>query len=217
MTARTLTILVLAILYAPPGYHLYAKDNLVQPATLKPSELQLPQQLSEPRRNLIELGLQTATKYGWLKYVFGSADPTKGGFDCSGATYYLLRKSGMKPPRTSSGQYLWVKDASNLVAVNKDTTSLDDPVFARLIPGDLLFWAGTYQPTDGRTTKVTHVAIYAGKDPDGRPVMLNASSGRTFRGASQHGYGIFDFRLPRPGSRSKFLGYGSPPGLDELQ
>ncbi len=214
MVTRMTLPTLLAILLACHGNDTtHAKGKMVRPAAPAFSELDLPEQLSDRRKQLLKFGLETARKYGWLKYMFGSADPANGGFDCSGAVFYMLKSIGMQPPRTSSAQYLWVRDAGNLVPVTRDISSLDDPIFQQLTPGDLLFWSGTYQPTDGRQTKVTHVAIFAGKDASGKPVMLNASSGRSYRGKSQNGFGLFDFKLPRKSAKSKFLGFGSPPGL----
>ncbi len=190
------------------------KSPARRPASLAISEVKLPEGTSEPRSELIKSGLKLTKSHGWLKYKFGSADPAKGGFDCSGATFYLMSKAKLSPPRTSSAQYLWVKDADRLHSVEKGITDLNDPAFSELKVGDLLFWAGTYKPTDGRKTKVTHVAIYAGQDSEGRHIMLNSSNGRSYKGKRQNGYGVFDFRLPSAKSKSTFLGYGSPPGLN---
>jgi cell wall-associated NlpC family hydrolase len=93
----------------------------------------------------------------------------------------------------------------------------DDPAFATLRPGDLLFWAGTYQPSDGRASSVSHVQIYLGRESrDGEDihVMAGSTDGRTYRGTQRCGYGVYDFRLPGPGSKSTFAGFGPPPGLD---
>ena len=74
--------------------------------------------------------------------------------------------------------------------------SVDHSIFSKLRPGDLLFWSGTYKPTDGRTTPVSHVQIYLGHEqPGGNPVMIGASDGRTYRGIKRGGYGVFDFIL----------------------
>ncbi len=48
---------------------------------------------------------------------------------------------------------------------------------------------------------------------DGRPVMINATSGRSYRGRKGDGFGVYDFRVPRAGGRSRMVGYGTPPGL----
>ncbi|MFC5051401.1 C40 family peptidase [Rubritalea spongiae] len=185
----------------------------IRPASLEYDTLQLPENLARERTDLIKKGLALSKEHGWLRYTFGSADPEKGGLDCSGALYFLLRKSGLEPPRSSSAQYLWVRENSTFTEVGKSITSLDNPIFENLLPGDLLFWSGTYHPTDHRKTQVSHAAIYAGKDANGTHIMLNSSDGRTYLRKKQSGYGIFEFRLPSATSKSTFVGFGTPPGL----
>ncbi len=90
----------------------------------------------------------------------------------------------------------------------------EDKSFANLKPGDLVFWTGTYVPTDDRTLKITHVGMFLGYEKkDGRPVMINATNGRFYRGEKGNGFGVYDFRVPRVGSKSRLVGYGTPPGL----
>ena len=162
----------------------------------------------------VKLALESAAKLKLNKYLYGSADPSRGGFDCSGSVFYLLKKSDIDPPRTSAGQFDWIKKAGNLTEIPAGTTSLDNPIFAKLKPGDLLFWSGTYTPTDGRKTKITHVQIYLGKEKkDSLPVMIGSSDGRSYRGSQRTGFGVYDFKLPGPTSKSRFVGYGTPPGL----
>ena len=78
-----------------------------------------------------------------LEYKYGSADPANGGMDCSGFVFYVLTQNGIRDvPRDSSQQYVWLRKAGNFKAVNsrkEDTFELDE-----LVPGDLLFWTGTY-------------------------------------------------------------------------
>jgi|TARA_B110000908_G_scaffold133745_1_gene157829 hypothetical protein len=90
---------------------------------------------------------------------------------------------------------------------------LDDKAFKKLTPGDMMFWSGTYVPTDGRTVKITHVSLYLGQEKDGWHVMIGASKGRSYRGKKGDGYGVYDFRLPSKASKSRFVGFGPPPGL----
>ncbi len=128
--------------------------------------------------------------------------------------YYILRKFGLKPPRTSAGQFDWVKAAGHLTLIPDGTASFEAEAFASLEPGDLLFWSGTYTPKDGRTNKITHVQMYLGREKaDGRRVMIGSSDGRSYRGTQRNGFGVFDFRLPRKGSKGRFVGFGTPPGL----
>lgn len=160
---------------------------------------------------LAKLAQVHVTKHGNLKYLFGSADPKRGGFDCSGAIYYVLRQAGLKPPRTSAQQYTWVKDAGKLHAA-KGITSLSSPAFKNLQAGHLLFWSGTYRPTDGRKVNITHVGIYLGKQ-NGKHLMASSSSGRSRNGKRLNGYKVTDFTLPNKSSKVKFEGYGLPPGI----
>ena len=78
---------------------------------LETSELRGFADLSEGRRNLIELAVEAGKEVAGMPYLYGGNGREDGGFDCSGAMYYVLRKAGLKPPRTSSDQFLWVKKA----------------------------------------------------------------------------------------------------------
>lgn len=155
-----------------------------------------------------------------LAYHYGSSDPASGGMDCSGAIYYLLQQAGVKDaPRDSSGMYRWVWTQGHFQAVV--SSSLDTFELARLKPGDLLFWTGTYHVT--RDPPVTHVMVYLGIDRHtGHRVMMGASEGRRFNGISRYGVSVFDFVIPRPATasgddshESHFIGYGAIPGLKE--
>ena len=177
-------------------------------------EIELPESTSPERVMLVKEALDSAAKHKLNQYIFGSADPARGGFDCSGSIYFLLQKVDIQPPRSSAAQFDWIKKAGSLIEPPKDTKSLDDPIFAKLKPGDLLFWSGTYTPTDDRSNKITHVQMYLGKEKkDGRHVMIGSTDGRSYRGSARTGFGVFDFKLPREGSKSRFAGFGSPPGL----
>jgi cell wall-associated NlpC family hydrolase len=162
-----------------------------------------------------------------LDYKYGSSDPKNGGMDCSGTVYYLLNQAGVKDvPRDASEMYRWVWQQGNFRAVvssHEDTFEL-----ALLKPGDLLFWTGTYKVD--RDPPVTHVMIYLGINRhSGRRVMVGASEGRRFNNKSQYGVSVFDFTLPTQKPRSdlapnapadetltsRFIGYGSVPGLSQ--
>ena len=180
------------------------------------SELELPASTSPKRIAFIKLALESASKLKLNQYIFGSADPSRGGFDCSGSVFYLLQKGNIDPPRSSATQFDWIKKAGKLTEVPAGTSSLDDPIFAKLKPGDLLFWSGTYGPTDGRTSKITHVQIYLGREKkDNLPVMIGSTDGRSYRGSPRTGFGTYHFKLPSKTSKSRFVGYGTPPGLDK--
>ncbi len=189
-----------------------------QPALLEADDIKEFETLSEPRQKLLNFAIETGTKMKGLPYKFGGNGPQDGGFDCSGAMNYILREMGLEPPRTSSAQYLWIKENGKIHGVPKEARDLEHESFDALRPGDLVFWSGTYVPTDNRKTKVTHVAIFLGYEKkDGRPVMMNATSGRSYRGKKGDGFGVYDFRVPRATSKSRILGYGTPPGIAELE
>lgn len=187
-----------------------------RPAVINTSKLIDFDDLEDQRKQLITECLRVAKENPWLKYQFGSAHPNQGGFDCSGAMYFVLQKLGYQVPRTSAGQYLWVQKAGKINHVRGRPENLQDKQFADLRPGDLVFWEGTYQPTDGRKVNITHVSIYLGKETkDGHPVMAGATKGRYYRGKRGDGYGVYDFKLPSKKSTSRVVGYGPPPGLIE--
>lgn len=192
------------------------EDKHGRPALVTTAELRDFDKLSATRRKLIESAIATAKDSPWLPYKFGGASPADGGFDCSGAMHFVLRKAGLKPPRMSADQHAWVKAAGLLHEIPEDAKTMDHPSFAALLPGDLLFWAGTYAPTDARKVPITHVAIYLGREKsDGRQIMINATNGRSYRGVKADGYGVYDFRIPAATSKSKLVGYGPAPGLQE--
>jgi len=191
------------------------KSEHGRPALVTTAELRDFDKLSAARRKLIESAIATAKDSPWLPYKFGGASPADGGFDCSGAMYFVLGKAGLKPPRMSADQHAWVKDAGMLHEIPGDAKTTDHPSFAALLPGDLLFWTGTYSPTDTRKVPITHVAIYLGREKsDGRRIMINATDGRSYRGVKANGYGVYDFRIPAATSKSKLVGYGPAPGLE---
>ncbi|MBK1791745.1 C40 family peptidase [Persicirhabdus sediminis] len=169
-------------------------------------------QFSAAQKKLVDTSLSEAKELKLNSYVYASADPSKGGFDCSGSIFYLLKQCGYQPPRSSSAQYEWLKSAGEIHSVPAGTSSLDDPAFADLQPGDLLFWSGTYSPKDKRANKITHVQMYLGVEKArGKAIMIGSSDGRSYQGKARCGFGVFDFKLPSSKSKSKFVGYGSPP------
>ncbi len=150
-----------------------------------------------------------------LTYTFGSADPSTGGMDCSGCIYYLLRHHGLtQVPRDSSGLYVWVRKARGFRAVvsrQPDSFEMDE-----LLPGDLLFWTGTYATEND--PPVSHTMIYLGTEKStGGKIMIGASDGRSYRGQRRNGVSVFDFTMPRTPSggeqRATFIGYARIPGL----
>jgi cell wall-associated NlpC family hydrolase len=146
-----------------------------------------------------------------LTYQYGSADPASGGMDCSGTVHYVLRKQGLADvPRQADELYAWVRKAGLFQAVV--ATRLDSFELDALRPGDLLFWSGTYEVD--RVLPVTHVMIYLGREAkNGNRVMFGASEGRRYGNNPRAGVSVFDFVLPSPHDKSRFLGYGPAPGL----
>lgn len=194
------------------------EESPAAPQLLETSDLKGFKELPEERQKLISMAIETGKEVLGMPYKYGGNGPKDGGFDCSGAMHYILQKVGIEPPRTSSDQYLWVKKHSDFHEVPKTATDTGDESFAELQPGDLVFWSGTYEPKDGRTTSITHVGMYLGLEAkDGRPVMINATNGRSYRGKKGNGFGVYDFRVPRAGSKSKIVGYGAPPGLKKAK
>ncbi len=83
--------------------------------------------------------VREALKYKGCKYRWGGMS-SRGGFDCSGLTAYVLGKFGIKAPHHSGKQF----------------TSLGRPVAKKdLQPGDLVFF-------NTRAHRVSHVGIYIG-------------------------------------------------------
>jgi len=184
-------------------------------ATLDPADLRDFDAQPPPVQRLLTEALRL-TKLG-LAYRYGSSDPATGGMDCSGTIYHLLQGAGIADaPRDSSEMYRWVWLSGRFQAVV--SSSPDTFELARLKPGDLLFWSGTYHVT--RDPPVTHVMIYLGVSRGtGRRVMMGASEGRRFNDVPRDGVSVFDFELPRPdadagGDHPRFIGYGPIPGLE---
>ncbi len=195
---------------------LAAADSTTRVSTLDAADLVEYSATSAPVRHLIDAGLSLTRED--LAYQYGSDDPSAGGMDCSGTIHYLLEQAGLKDvPRDSAGFYTWVWQQGRFQAVvssNPDTFEL-----ARLKPGDLLFWTGTYDIK--RDPPVTHVMIYLGTNRlTGRRVMVGASDGRTFNDEPLYGVSVFDFKIPAGSDHaggdtgSRFIGYGAIPGLE---
>ena len=190
-----------------------AKSAAVPNASIAPEEILEFRAQPAGVRKLIESCLDLTRQN--LTYTFGSADPASGGMDCSGFIYYVLRQHGLtQVPRDSSALYTWVRKARGFRAVvsrKADNFEMDE-----LLPGDLLFWSGTYATTND--PPVTHTMIYLGTEKvGGAKIMVGASDGRTYRGQKRNGVSVFDFAMPRAPiaeePRSTFIGYARIPGL----
>jgi cell wall-associated NlpC family hydrolase len=193
------------------------KTGYGRPALVGSVDLADFEDLPAARKKLIEIALAVVRNSPWLPYAYGGADPALGGMDCSGAMFFVMTQSGLRPPRTSAGQYRWLRDHKRLHLVAAEAVSPDHPSLARLRPGDLLFWASAPAAAGIEIPNITHVAMYLGREKrDGLQVMINATDGRSYRGTKANGYGVYDFRVPRAESKSKLAGYGSPPGMPEF-
>jgi hypothetical protein len=186
-------------------------------ATLATADLQDFDQQPPAVQRLLAQALELTRQN--LRYKYGSSDPKEGGMDCSGTVCYLLADAGIRnPPRDAGEMYRWVWTEGHFNSV--ESSRPDSFEFARLKPGDLLFWTGTYDVN--RDPPVSHVMIYLGINRQtGRRVMVGASEGRRFNDVSRYGVSVFDLELPRhtPGDSgtSRFIGYGSIPGLGEVR
>jgi peptidoglycan DL-endopeptidase CwlO len=186
-------------------------DPKTRPAIIKTSELAEFGSLPEDRQKLIEVAIAIATDSPWLPYLPGGVSPADGGFDCSGATYFIMSRAGLDPPRSSGWQMDWLKKNDRLHPVPTDARDRNHESFSNLLPGDLLFWAREDQD---RNLQVHHVAMFLGTEKrDGRAVMIGSTDGRSYRGQVANGYGVHDFRIPAKDSPSMLIGYGTPPGI----
>ncbi|HEX8897902.1 MAG TPA: NlpC/P60 family protein, partial [Chthoniobacterales bacterium] len=191
------------------------KANPKAPATIAPSAISAYDHYPPTIKRLLDLSLDLTTKN--LDYKYGSADPANGGMDCSGFVFYVLTQNGVRDvPRDSSQQYVWLRKAGTFRPVNSrhdDTFELEE-----LVPGDLLFWTGTYSIE--RDPPITHAMIYLGREKGtNQRIMVGASDGRTYKGESRYGVSVFDFKVSHTTKTDEgrltptFIGYGRIPGL----
>lgn len=195
-----------------------AKPERAPAASIEPEEL-AEFSVQPPRVQELFRAALALTKLN-LTYAFGSDDPATGGMDCSGTIFRVLTDQGFAGvPRDSSGQYSWVRKNGRFFSVVSKTA--DGFEFDDLLPGDLLFWTGTYQT--GRDVPISHVMLYLGREKkSGKRVMFGASDGRSYAGVQRWGVSVFDFKMPKfdpakPEKRVDFVGYGRIPGLREKE
>ncbi|MEO0453688.1 MAG: NlpC/P60 family protein [Verrucomicrobiota bacterium] len=190
--------------------------DYASPGQITIHEIEGIETVDEKRVALIQEALEVQQQYLLDQYIYGSADPKLGGFDCSGAIYFILKQVGLQPPRSSDRQFKWLNEHETIHLIPEGVHSLEDQAFSNLKPGDLLFWSGTYNPEHPRVNKITHVEMYLGiEKATGKHIMIGSTSGRYYKGTPRTGYGVFDFKLPSASSSSRFMGYGPPPGLLE--
>lgn len=191
-----------------------AKPKYAPSASISSSELLGFDEQPPQVQKLIEAALELSKQN--LTYLAGSADPKLGGMDCSGAVEYLLKQQGLKDvPRDAAGQYVWARKHGQFYAViSKKAGGFE---FAELLPGDLMFWSGTYDSQ--KDPPVTHSMIYLGvQRKRGQHVMWGSSDGRSYDGKPRFGVSVFDFKMPRADAaagapKADFLGYARVPGL----
>ncbi len=177
--------------------------------TLSTSELKKFNENSPATKRLIEKALNLAKLN--LVYQYGSANPAKGGMDCSGTIQYLLKSLGLKKvPRQANTLYRWVWLKGQFYAVNSFKANSFEYKFLK--PGDLLFWNGTYSVK--RDPPVTHVMLYLGETKTGQKVMFGASNGRSYHHRQIYGVSVFDFYLPKRNSKARFIGYSCIPDIN---
>ena len=187
-----------------------------EPKQIMPTD-QIAESASYPAqvRKIIDFGLYLAARH--LPYKYASADPGKGGMDCSGFVHYVLTQSGIADaPRDAREQYAWVRKAGNFKAVlaqRDDTFELDE-----LQPGDLLFWASNFGVS--RDPDIIQTMLYIGRDKTTNArLMIGASERGTFNGQTKSGVSVFDFKVGRASPKADkeattvFVGYGHIPSL----
>jgi cell wall-associated NlpC family hydrolase len=194
----------------PKGKNGHAPNATVEPEEITEFVAQ-PPRVQQLLRDAIDL-----TRLD-LTYTFGSADPDSGGMDCSGTIYYLLHAHNFADtPRDSSGQYLWTRKGGAFFPVV--SKNLDSVEFKELLPGDLMFWTGTYNTA--HEVPISHVMMYLGREKStGKRIMFGASDGRSYNGIQRWGVSVFDFKMPKPDaagpekSEARFIGFARIPGL----
>lgn len=205
MDKKILTLIFCSLmLFSHMGYAFHVAET----ETIPINQIVEYQEFSPAVKELITQALALTQKN--LTYLYGSADPHRGGMDCSGTIYYLLKLNKLTDvPRPSNEMYHWVVDKGKFYPVtSRDFSSAE---FSHLKPGDLLFWEGTYKTN--RNPPISHVMIYLGTNEQNQPLMFGASDGRPYQGKQMWGVSVFDFKLPRATGPARFIGYGCIPHL----
>jgi cell wall-associated NlpC family hydrolase len=168
---------------------------------------QWPAGLSADRRVVLERAMDFLKANPAVPYLTGGADAK--GMDCSGAVIFMLKAANIEPPRSAHGQYEWLKKQDRLTIVPDTARTQDAPVFRTIQPGDLVFWAhdGPDAPIE---IHISHVHMFLGLEKDGHAVMIGSSDGRSYRGKVVHGFGIVDGHVPKVGSTTRIVAFGSP-------
>lgn len=169
--------------------------------------LNWPTSLPPTTKAMLEFGLQSFAAHPQVPYKTGSSSLTEG-MDCSGAIVFLLAQRKITPPRSSSAIHDWLSKQKNFTVVPADARHADHPIYQKLQPGDLIFWAPDL-PNASTPPKATHVHMFLGRETrDKHPVMIGSSDGRSYRGQKRSGFGIVDFKVPAPGSKTRIIAFG---------
>lgn len=181
-------------------------------SSLEAEELQDFAQMPPRVQKIIRTALALTKRQ--LTYLLASHDPERGGMDCSGSIYRVLMDEKVpQVPRQSDEMCLWTQQSGTFQRT-AGVLKLDEPVFAKMQPGDLLFWARRDGEVPGRKLPVTHVMLYLGKRAkDGKPLIYGSSDGRSYDGQKRRGVSVFDFTLPKKDSVTELYGYGTIPEI----
>ena len=120
-----------------------------------PVSIRSQQVASKKRKVDVKKEMKTAAAQKGKPYRYGAAGPNA--FDCSGFTSYVLKKQGIKLPRTAAGQYRQTKRVSAMNA------KVGDLVFyynsrgvyhVGILAGKMKMWAAPHSGTRVRLQKV---------------------------------------------------------------
>lgn len=142
--------------------------------------------------------------------------------DCSNTTRWLYREvAGIELERTASSQYDQLYQMKRAWLAPRLAQEPDvDQLRQRLRVGDLLFWENTYRPV--RSTPITHVMIYLGRDETGRMLMAGSQTSRGFYNPRGNGPDVYEFKPQRNAGgyhtgffgmtrvTGRFIAYGRP-------
>ena len=85
--------------------------------------------------------LAIALQYAGTPYIYGSASPANGGFDCSGLVQFAYAQCGISLPRTDSEQRAYIQN-NGFFTTDVNQLSYGDLVF---FPGHVAFYMGNGQ------------------------------------------------------------------------
>jgi len=142
--------------------------------------------------------------------------------DCSNTARYIYHYAlAKKLPRTASDQFYTLRQKNRVWAAPRGLDGLVDTpeLMKHLRSGDLLFWEWTYDIK--RTPPITHVMVYLGKTPDGKPMMFGSSQRPVGEQTRRGGVDVYEFN-PNASMggvkgffgqyihKGRFVGFGRP-------